>query len=51
PSPTGRKPFAPEELEVLGAKGFRPVGLGPRVLRAETAPVALLAAIGAAEGV
>ena len=29
--------FAPEELEALAA--FTPVGLGPRVLRAETAPV------------
>ena len=29
--------FAPEELDALSA--FTPVGLGPRVLRAETAPV------------
>ncbi|MEO7097337.1 MAG: RsmE family RNA methyltransferase [Polyangiales bacterium] len=29
--------FAPEELEALAA--FTPVGLGPRILRAETAPV------------
>ncbi len=29
--------FAPEELDALAA--FTPVGLGPRVLRAETAPV------------
>jgi 16S rRNA (uracil1498-N3)-methyltransferase len=29
--------FAPEELDALAA--FTSVGLGPRVLRAETAPV------------
>jgi 16S rRNA (uracil1498-N3)-methyltransferase len=35
---------APEEQAAL-ARGFRPVSLGPRVLRAETAPLALLAAL------
>jgi 16S rRNA (uracil1498-N3)-methyltransferase len=31
--------LAPAELEQLAAAGFAPVGLGPRVLRADTAPV------------
>jgi len=31
--------FAAAELEQLAAAGFTPVGLGPRVLRADTAPV------------
>jgi 16S rRNA (uracil1498-N3)-methyltransferase len=31
--------FAGFELETLAAAGFTGVGLGPRVLRAETAPV------------
>jgi 16S rRNA (uracil1498-N3)-methyltransferase len=36
--------FAPEELELLRAHDFvRPVGLGPRVLRADTAALAALA--------
>ena len=34
-----------EEAEALAA-GFLPVSLGPRVLRAETAPVAVLSAVG-----
>jgi 16S rRNA (uracil1498-N3)-methyltransferase len=38
--------LAPEELERLA--GFSPVGLGPRVLRAETAPVVAVALIRAA---
>jgi 16S rRNA (uracil1498-N3)-methyltransferase len=33
-----------EEAAALSA-GFRPVTLGPRVLRAETAPLAVLAAL------
>jgi 16S rRNA (uracil1498-N3)-methyltransferase len=33
------------ELELLTQEGFRPVRLGPRILRAETAPVALLSAL------
>jgi len=35
----------PAEVDALAARGARPVGLGPRVLRAETAPAALAAAI------
>ena len=31
------------EQDAAGAKGFRPVSLGPSVLRSETAPLALLA--------
>ena len=37
--------FAPEELERLARAGFASVGLGPRVLRAETAPVIAVALI------
>ena len=41
--------LAPDELERLtGRTGFVPVGLGPRVLRAETAPVVAVALIRAA---
>jgi 16S rRNA (uracil1498-N3)-methyltransferase len=41
--------LAPDELEQLtGAAGFTAVGLGPRVLRAETAPVIAVALIRAA---
>jgi 16S rRNA (uracil1498-N3)-methyltransferase len=40
--------FAPAELERLAAAGFTAVGLGPRVLRAETAPVIAVALIRAA---
>jgi 16S rRNA (uracil1498-N3)-methyltransferase len=41
--------LAPDELEQLtGPTGFTPVGLGPRVLRAETAPVIAVALIRAA---
>lgn len=36
--------FAPEEAEALIAAGAIPVGLGPRILRCETAPLAALAA-------
>jgi 16S rRNA (uracil1498-N3)-methyltransferase len=35
-----------EEAQALAA-GFVPVSLGPRVLRAETAPVAVLSVLGA----
>jgi len=35
-----------QEEEAAIANGFQPVTLGPRVLRAETAPIALLAALG-----
>lgn len=37
--------FADEEVELLTRSGFEPVRLGPRVLRAETAPVAALAVL------
>lgn len=37
--------FAPEELEMVSSCGFRPIRLGPRILRTETAAVAALAAI------
>lgn len=37
--------FAPEELEQLAGAGFVAAGLGPRVLRAETAPVVAVALI------
>jgi 16S rRNA (uracil1498-N3)-methyltransferase len=42
--------LAPDELELLAGPraGFTPVGLGPRVLRAETAPVIAVALIRAA---
>ena len=40
--------LAPEELEAIGAAGFRALGLGPRILRAETAPVIAVALIRAA---
>ncbi len=43
--------FAPEELEMLGSRAFvSPVGLGPRVLRAETAALAALACVQAILG-
>jgi 16S rRNA (uracil1498-N3)-methyltransferase len=37
--------IAPDELDQLAGAGFVPVGLGPRVLRAETAPVMAVAVI------
>ena len=37
--------FSPEEAATLTAAGAVPVGLGPRILRCETAPVAGLAAV------
>lgn len=36
--------FSPEEAEALIAAGAVPIGLGPRILRCETAPVAALSA-------
>jgi 16S rRNA (uracil1498-N3)-methyltransferase len=42
--------FTAEEIHVLEARGVVPVRLGARVLRAETAPVALLAALLLPEG-
>ena len=40
--------LAPAELDVLAAAGFVGIGLGPRVMRAETAPVIAVALIRAA---
>jgi 16S rRNA (uracil1498-N3)-methyltransferase len=37
--------LAPHEERAALAQGFQPVSLGPRVLRAETAPLAVLAAL------
>lgn len=37
--------FAPEEEAAAAAAGFQPVGLGPRILRTETAGLAALAAL------
>ena len=37
--------FAPEEAATAIANGFKPVSLGPRVLRAETAAIAALAIV------
>jgi 16S rRNA (uracil1498-N3)-methyltransferase len=42
--------LAPDELDRLIAAGFTPVGLGPRILRAETAPVVMVALVRAATG-
>jgi 16S rRNA (uracil1498-N3)-methyltransferase len=43
--------FAPEEREALARLPFaRPVGLGPRILRAETAAIAALAVVQAVHG-
>jgi 16S rRNA (uracil1498-N3)-methyltransferase len=42
--------FSSSEIQWLEAKGFVRVGLGPRILRAETAPIAILGALTAGEG-
>ncbi|MHB8666051.1 MAG: 16S rRNA (uracil(1498)-N(3))-methyltransferase [Burkholderiales bacterium] len=42
--------LAPAEYQAAAASGFEPVGLGPRVLRTETAPVAALAVLQALWG-
>ena len=42
--------FAPEEAEALCRAGAVQVGLGPRILRCETAPTAVLAAVMALTG-
>lgn len=42
--------FAPEEEAAARAAGFAPVALGPRVLRADTAPLAVLAWLGLQAG-
>ena len=42
--------LAPEEAEAARGAGFLPVSLGPRTLRADTAPIAALAALQAIRG-
>jgi len=42
--------FSPQELDLADRHGWQRVGLGPRILRTETAPVALLAALMALHG-
>lgn len=42
--------FAPAEAEAAQKAGFTTVGLGPRILRCETAPAAVLAAVMALTG-
>lgn len=37
--------FAPEEAEFAASQGMRKTGLGPRILRCETAPIAALTAV------
>ncbi len=37
--------FAPEEAELAAGAGAKTVGLGPRILRCETAPLAVLSAV------
>jgi 16S rRNA (uracil1498-N3)-methyltransferase len=38
--------LTPDEEQAARRAGFVPVSLGPRVLRADTAPLAVLAALG-----
>ena len=42
--------LTPEEVEAACAAGFIPVDMGPRVLRADTAPVVLVTMLQAALG-
>lgn len=42
--------LAPEEQAAARARGFRPISLGPRILRTETAAIAALAALQSACG-
>jgi 16S rRNA (uracil1498-N3)-methyltransferase len=42
--------FAREEIDVAGAAGFLPVGLGPRILRVETAAIIAVGLCAAANG-
>ena len=42
--------FTPEEVRQAQAAGCLPTGLGPRILRCETAPLAALAAVMALNG-
>ncbi|HLO11915.1 MAG TPA: 16S rRNA (uracil(1498)-N(3))-methyltransferase [Pseudoneobacillus sp.] len=37
--------LSPKEIQLLSESGFLPCGLGPRILRTETAPLYLLAAV------
>lgn len=37
--------FSPEEVDELNSKGFIAIGLGPRILRLETAPLYIMSAI------
>jgi 16S rRNA (uracil1498-N3)-methyltransferase len=37
--------FSPEEVDTLVTNGYSSIGLGPRILRAETAPMYLLSVI------
>ena len=37
--------FAAEEAEMAASAGAKTVGLGPRILRCETAPLAVLSAV------
>ncbi|NBS98271.1 MAG: RsmE family RNA methyltransferase [Betaproteobacteria bacterium] len=37
--------FAPEEIEAAGRAGFKAIRMGPRILRAETAGLAAIAAL------
>ena len=39
--------WAPEEAALLDAEGWKPVSLGPRILRAETAAIAALSVVAA----
>ena len=43
--------FSEDEMQILLERGFTPVTLGRRILRAETAPLALLSLVTAGEGV
>jgi 16S rRNA (uracil1498-N3)-methyltransferase len=42
--------LAPEEEVAAATRGFTPIALGPRVLRTETAGIAVLAALAARWG-
>jgi 16S rRNA (uracil1498-N3)-methyltransferase len=42
--------FAPDEVEAARSRGFVTVGLGPRILRTETAALVSLAILGFALG-
>lgn len=42
--------FAPDERDLLASRGFAPTAFGPRILRTETAPLAVIAALQAMWG-